>query len=498
MRVLSRRRVLLGVGGLMAAACGSSADEPGGAPSAEPSATSTPTATGPSPEAGPPPGTPDASTKPDASPPPPAPTPEELFSTIDAIVVLMMENRSFDHYLGTLSSDAGYPNRATVTGLKGTETNPAPDGTPVAAYKSTNFTPADPPHGFTAAHAQWNGGLNDGFVKAHAGPDQRDVMGYHDRSQIPFYYWLADNFTVCDHWFSSVLGPTWPNRYYLHAASSGGKTDNTPYFTGGPATVWEKLKAAGKTAKNYAASGVGWYTGAFIGRLLQTNPVRPISEFFADARAGKLPHFSIIDPDFLSNDDHPSHDIRAGQAFAASIYKALAESPQWGQVLFVITYDENGGFFDHVPPPAATDERAEFQRLGFRVPAFVIGPTVRRGHLETGVLEHVSVLSTVKTRFGIAPLNQRMAVTRDLSSCIDPAFYKAPQAPPPGMPTIVMARPAAPGLGAGVGVSSQPELEAMVTRGEIPASMLVDRRPPRERYATWLAEAEALGVVRLE
>lgn len=495
--------MLLGVGGLLAAACGSSTDEPGGAPAPEPSAS--PTTTGaPPPSAPPSPPGPDASPAPDGSPPGEdagpqgPPTAEQLLSTVDAIVVLMMENRSFDHYLGALSSDPGYPNRAAVAGLTGAETNPAPDGTPVASFRSTNFTPADPPHGFTAAHAQWNGGLNDGFVKAHAGPNQSDVMGYHDRAQIPFYYWLADNFTVCDHWFCSVLGPTWPNRYYLHAASSGGKTDNTPYFTGGPATIWEKLKAAGKTYKNYAASGVGWYTGAFIGRLLQLNPVKPIAEFFADARAGTLPHFSVIDPDFLSNDDHPSHDIRAGQAFAASIYKALADSPQWGRVLFILTYDENGGFFDHVPPPAVTDERAEFQRLGFRVPAFVVGPTVRRGHLETGVLEHVSVLSTVKTRFGVAPLNARMAATRDLSACIDPAFYKAPQPPPPGLPTIVMARPSAPGGAVGVGESSQPELEAMLARGEIPASMVVDRRPASERYASWLAQAESMGVVRLE
>ncbi len=485
----------------MAAACGSTPDEPGASADPSPVASSAPTGAPSTVDAAPPTATDagvDAPTDARDAEPSAPPTPEELLSTIDAVVVLMMENRSFDHYLGALASDSGYPNRATVTGLSGAESNPAPDGTPVAVFKSTNFTPADPPHGFTAAHAQWNGGMNDGFVRAHAGANQADVMGYHDRSQLPFYYWLADNFTLCDHWHCSVLGPTWPNRYYLHAASSGGKTDNTPYFTGGPPTIWESLKAAGKTYKNYTASGVAWYTGAFIGRLLQMNPVRQISEFFADARAGKLPNFSVIDPDFLSNDDHPSHDIRAGQAFAASVYKALAESPQWGRVLFVLTYDENGGFFDHVPPPPATDERVEFQRLGFRVPAFVIGPTVRRGHLETGLLEHVSVLSTLRTRYRVPALNARMAGTRDLAACIDPAFYKAPQAPPPGMPTVVMARPSGPGGGAGVGVSSQPELEQMIARGEIPASKIVDRRAPRERYAAWLAEAESLGVVRLE
>ncbi len=489
MRVLSRRRVLLGMGGLLAAACGSSAGDPipepsdGGAgdgatpPTGRPDAATTPNADASSP--------PDASTKP--------PTAEELLSTVDAIVVLMMENRSFDHYLGALKSDATYLNKAQVNGLLGTETNPAPNGTPVPVFKMNNFTPEDPPHGRDAALAQWNNGKNDGFVKEHAGASQNEAMGYHDRSQIPLFYWFADNFTVCDNWYCSVMGPTWPNRYYLHAATSGGKTGNTPFFTGAPDTIWEKLRSAGKTYKNYTAGIVAWYTGGFVGKLLSMNPVKPLSEFFSDAKNGTLPNFSIIDPDFTSNDDHPSHDIRQGQALVASLYKALAESPQWKKVLFVITYDENGGFYDHVPPPKTTDQIAELEQLGFRVPAFVIGPTVKRGHLEKGKLEHVSVLSTVKTRFGVQSLNQRMTDTADLSSCIDPAFYKNPQPPPPGMPQVTVGR-----IPTGIGVSSQPELDIMIARGEIPDTAIVDRRSADVRYRAFLDEAVRVGAVRVE
>lgn len=488
MRGLSRRRVLLGLGGLLAAACGSNA-----APVPAP----TPPAIDPLPASPPPPAaTPDAGGPLDAagadatsSPP----TPEELLSTIDAVVVLMMENRSFDHYLGALASDATYGQKGVVTGLRGTESNPAPSGTNVTVFKSTNFTPADPPHSFDAAHVQWNAGKNDGFVTAHAGSNEADVMGFHDRSQLPFYYWLADNYTVCDNWYASVMGPTWPNRYYLHAATSNGKKDNTPFLTGAPDTIWERLRTAGKTYKNYTAGALAWYTGGFVGKLLTMNPVRSISELFADAKNGTLPSFSIIDPDFTSNDDHPSHDIRQGQAFVASVYKALAESPQWKRVLFVITYDEHGGFFDHVPPPKTVDERPEHEQLGFRVPAFVIGPTVRRGHVESGVLEHVSVLSTLKTRFGVTALNPRMAVTRDLSSCIDPAFYKNPQPPAPNAPQVVVGR-----VPRGIGASSQPELEAMLERGEILDQYVMDRRSPDVRYRAFLAEAERLGSVRIE
>lgn len=161
----------------------------------------------------------------------------------------MMENRSFDHFLGALKTDPTYPGKANVEGLTGAETNPAPDGTPVKVFKMSNFTPKDPPHGWDASRVQFNGGKNDGFVRAHAGETQHEAMGYHDRSQIPFYYWLADNFAICDRWFASVMGPTSPNRFYLNAATSKGKKDNKPIWIGVPPTIWDRLEAKGLTFK---------------------------------------------------------------------------------------------------------------------------------------------------------------------------------------------------------------------------------------------------------
>ena len=424
-------------------------------------------------------------------------TPEELLSRIDAIVVVMMENRSFDHFLGALRSDPNYPAAGGVEGLTGTESNPGPDGGAISAFKMTNFTPEDPPHSWNASHAQWNNGANDGFVKAHSGATQDEVMGYHDRSQLEFYYFLADHFTVCDHWFASVMGPTWPNRFYLHACTSGGKKDNSAYFTGAPTTLWKRLQSAGKTFKNYAAGAVTWYTGAFIGEILNLNPSKPIAEFFTDAKNGTLPNFSIIDPDFFAADDHPSHDIRLGQVFVSSVYRALTESPQWKRTLLVITYDEHGGFFDHVPPPTTTDPIPEFQQLGFRVPTFVVGGMVKAGHVEKTVLEHSSVGATLRDRFGIPSLGPRMDAAASLAVCIDPAKALSPSPPPPNPPTPKLALARAVKGPSGAWVTSQPELAHMVDSGQIPQA-LVDQRPHAERLSGWLREAERLGAVRLE
>ncbi len=414
--------------------------------------------------------------------------PRDLLAGIEHIVVLMMENRSFDHYLGALTSDAAYPGRQGVEGLSGHESNPAPDGRPVTVFKLENFTPEDPPHDWNSAHLQHNGGHNDGFVRCHAGSSEREVMGFHDRSQLPLYYWLADNFTVCDHWFSSVMGPTWPNRFYLHATTSKGKKDNKPLWIA-PRTIWKELAARGLTAKNYAAGPVSWFVGAFPGELVGSNPSASIDSFFEDAKEGKLPHFSLIDPDFFSADDHPSHDIQRGQAFVASIYKALAASPNWSSTLFIVTYDENGGFFDHVPPPQTDDETAEFRQLGFRVPAFVIGPTVKAGFVNRRTLEHSSVAATLRSRFGIRDLSRRMAATHDVTDAIDPAKVGAPAPPPPGMPPVAMTLDDV--LYRDVGTNSQPGLdEAVATRAVNP----VDHQ---ERIRRWLAHAVRLGAVRI-
>src|SRR5262249_31341944 len=154
----------------------------------------------------------------------------------------------------------------------------------------------------------------------------------------------------------------------------------------------DRLKAKGLQGKNYNAGVAAFYAGGYLGKVLSgQNPVVKLDEFFNDAKQGTLPPFAMIDPDFLTNDDHPSHDINLGQALMASIVQAVAQSPQWPRILLCITYDEHGGFFDHVPPPTATDEDAEFRQYGFRVPSLVIGGLVRAGQVNHTVFDHASV-----------------------------------------------------------------------------------------------------------
>ncbi|MDB4943933.1 MAG: Acid phosphatase [Labilithrix sp.] len=422
-----------------------------------------------------------------------APTALDMLREIEAVVVVMMENRSFDHFFGALQRDAKYASKATVAGTKGTETNPAPSGAAVKTYKAGTYTLASPPHSFAACHAQLDGGKNDKFVIEHAGKNQNEVMAWYDRGQIPFYYWLADNFTVCDHWYASVLGPTWPNRFYLHAGTSSGKKDNTPILSGAPETIWDQLKKAGKTAKNYHAGKSGFFSSAFPTKIKAgINPMKKMDEFFADAKAGKLPSVSYIDPDYSVSDDHPAHDIRLGQTFVASIYKALTASPQWGKCLLVITYDEHGGFWDHVAPPAAPDDDPEFKHFGFRVPAIVVGPTVKKGYVSSKPYDHTSVLATLKERFGLDDLTTRSAKANDLTDVFDLAKHGKPSAPPASPPMIMMDAAAL----ATIGENSQEEIEAAIAAGEVPDSA-VDLRSDEDRIASWLRAAEELGAVRV-
>jgi phospholipase C len=428
-------------------------------------------------------------------------TPEELLAGIDHVIVLMMENRSFDHYFGARKLVEGL----AVDGLTGDESNIGLDMVPVPVFKMDNFEPLDPPHTWEECHFQFNLGENNGFVieaeKKHPGFGF-EVMGYHVRDQIPVLYGLADNFTLCDRWFASVMGPTWPNRYYLHACSSDGEKDNSPQpFL---QTLWHRCDDAGLTSRIYFTD-VPWVAGAFPliptvwGKLADgfggfsldaLVGAHDLDRFFADAASGDLPNFAVIDPGFTSNDDHPSHNIQLGQILIGAIYKALAEGPAWGKTLFIITYDEHGGFYDHVPPPETVDENPEFKQLGFRVPALVIGPHVRRGCVNSAQFEHCSVGATLMRRFGIAPLNQRMAEAADLSSCIHPDYVQNPQPGPP----VPLVDASLSDLLAGVGETTSQE-ELLLSAGVA----LDEPTRQRVRGATvrMLKRAEQLGVVKL-
>lgn len=412
-----------------------------------------------------------------------APSAAAMLAAIDTFVVLMMENRSFDHYLGSLRLLEG---RTDCDGLTGAESNPAPGGAPVPVHRLDDFTPADPPHDWDPCHEQWNLGANDGFVRAHAGASQADVMGYHTRAQLPITYAVADAGATCDRWFASVMGPTWPNRFYLHGATSNGRQSNLPVV--GFRNIFAALDDAGVSHTNYY-SDVAWAVGGY-GKLSGN---APIEDFFTAAATGTLPSYSLIDPAFFgggANDDHPSHDVRLGQALIASVVNAIAASPQWGRCLLIITYDEHGGFYDHVPPPVTLDEREEFRQLGFRVPTQLIGPTVRRGEIVSTPLEHASIIATLCRRFGIAPLNARVTGSNDVSACLDPARLGAPHAPPT-LPPVPMARAA---LAKRQPSDAHAELAAALDAMDLPPGL--DRRGDPAVTARFLDWAERLGAIR--
>ncbi|MEZ4380219.1 MAG: alkaline phosphatase family protein [Nannocystaceae bacterium] len=424
--------------------------------------------------------------------------PETLLSGIDHIVVLMMENRSFDHYFGARKLVEG----EASDGLNGDESNSTYQGEVIQVFKMDEFEPQDPPHGWESCHFQFNLGENNGFVieneKANPGFEAQ-AMGYHVREQLPALYELADSFTNCDQWYSSVMGPTWPNRFYLNAATSGDEKDNFP--KPGLQTIWHLLVDADVSSRIYFTD-VPWVAGAFplvptvwsrfaegyagFNLLTLTNPYT-LDNFFDDCEAGTLPSVSFLDPGFTSNDDHPDHNIQLGQVLIGSIYKALAESPLWEKCLLVITYDEHGGFYDHVPPPKTTDDNPDFRQLGFRVPSLVIGPHVRRGCVNSTQFEHVSVLTTIAKRFGLPWLNERHEQANDLSSCIHPDYVDNPQPAPKITPMVVSESVVL----ADVGTStSQEELFAAV------GVELTDAFREKTRASTrrLLKRAESLGV----
>jgi phospholipase C len=341
-------------------------------------------------------------------------------------------------------------------------------------------------------------GANDGFVTQHeldAPGSAHEVMGYHVRAQLPVSYALADNYVLCERWFASVMGPTWPNRFYLNCATSGGMMSNDA--VPGLPTIWDLLASEGVSAANYY-SDLPWVWGGLAN--VETPYTNTLDAFFDAAERGTLPSFSIVEPNYGvlpgsegGNDDHPSHDITLGQIFLGSVYQALAQSPQWERCLLIITYDEHGGFYDHVSPPTAFDELREFQQLGFRVPSLVIGPHVRRGCVDGTQLDHVSPIATVTRRFGLPLLNERVGQTSDVSSAIDPAFLGNPQPPAPIPVLSVSLDEVLRKRGTG-----QEELAALVARGELP--LPASRRHAgagREVALRLLERAQRLGVVRL-
>lgn len=371
------------------------------------------------------PSLPSSSSSSSSSVPPPAPRPllegPAASSPARKIVIVMMENRSFDHWLGWLAADAGYLDAGRVRYGAGfsvdgnvNQTFPGPSGSTATRpmleqlaaenpYRGCGHP--DPGHGWNAGRAQRDGG----FLAPGSGNDFF-ALGYYRGEDLPITAQLARRFTVCDRSFASVLGPTYPNREYLLSGQSGGnKTNALPPSTGFTwDTIYDRLAAAGVSVRSY-------YTDLPVVALFGSRMgayAHKIDDFFTDCAAGTLPSVSFVDPGFLGGsrtDNHPHGDIRAGERFVRDVFAAFARSSHWSEGVFVLTYDEWGGFFDHVAPPILADDRASpvdadnFGQAGFRVPTVVASPFSQRGFVDHRVYDHTSVLRFLEWRFLGAP-----------------------------------------------------------------------------------------------
>ncbi|MDT4933747.1 MAG: phospholipase [Pseudonocardiales bacterium] len=352
-------------------------------------------------------------------------------SGIDHIVVVMMENRSFDHFLGWLPGADG-----KQAGLTFVDRYGIPHSTfHQTQYASCGF--ADPDHSYEGGRIELNNGKCDGWLKA--GSNDSLAISYYTQPDLAFLGQAAAAFTACDRYFSATMAETYPNRFYQHAAQTDRLHNSTTTST--LPTIWDSLAAAGLAGKYYFSDIP--FTALWGTKYAGIS--RPLSEFLVDAAAGRLPQVSFIDPRFMdegsgtSSDDHPHADIRAGEAFLNQVYEAVTSSPNWATTLLVINFDEWGGFYDHVAPTTAPDVSAQTALRGFRVPALVISPRARRGAVDHTVYDHTSILRAIEWRWNLPALTPRDAAAANIVRALD--FGSAPRltAPKFTVPQVVAA-----------------------------------------------------------
>jgi phospholipase C len=380
----------------------------------------------------------------------------DLQNRIKHVFVVMLENRSFDHMLGLsniegIDAVSGQP--AIIEGLNANnDWNLDEHGNKIFVTSPADWSMAyDPRHEFNDVKEQLCGAGGDypqidnsGFVTSYskidpAHPDE--IMKCYTPDQLPVLTALAQEFAVCDHWFSSMPGPTWPNRFFVHAASSAG-LDHSP----SPLTSAESLLFKGYTFEHGTIfdrldkANLSWtiYKGDAFPQVLSISGMnvralegrfREFNDFSSDVNnANFTTSYIFIEPNYghvltgdftYGNSQHPKDDVTRGEGLLKTIYETIRNSPHWENSMLIITYDEHGGFYDHVPPPqtvapgdAITDpgnnaNHFDFKQLGVRVPAVIISPFIPKGVIDSTVYDHSSIPATVESIFGLQPLTER-------------------------------------------------------------------------------------------
>lgn len=373
----------------------------------------------------------------------------DVLPAIGHIVVLMKENHSFDNYFGMLGRGDGFSLDATG---RPTNSNPDRDGNPVFVHHLSS--PWQPWHGldqhWNASHLQYNDGANDGFVRT---TDSAVPMGYWTGQDLPFYYGLARTFPIGDRYFASCLAQTFPNRRFLQAGTARGLVSTrlpNPLEPNPPAgTIWDQLERHHVSWCNYFVElpEIALYPRVLLEHV---GHAKPIEHFYDDCRSGQLPAVSLVTPDLFVISEGETQDIQLGEAFTDSVVDAVMHGPAWARTMLIIAYDEGGGYYDHVPPPASVppddvapdievppDQPGGYDRLGFRVPCIVVAPFAKADYVSHLVYDHTSILKTIQRKWNLPSLTRRDAAATDLLDFLDligaPAFLAPPQLPKPAL-----------------------------------------------------------------
>lgn len=364
--------------------------------------------------------------------------PAPALSGIEHVVVVMMENRSFDHMLGWLPNANGIQ-----AGLTYLDSN----GNSHATHRLNYYvgcTHPDPDHSFAGGRSEYDGGKMDGWLRTTT--NDSFCIGYYEQADLPLFSTLALNFTTLDNYFPSILSSTYPNRVFQHAAQTDRLTNSLDISS--LPTIWDRLLAAGVSCKYYF-SNVPFLA---LWGLKYVGITNLYSDFKADAANGTLPAVSFIDPwftildDGTGNDDHPHADLRKGEIFLREVVTTLAASPNWSKTVLVINRDEWGGFFDHVVPPRViapnnvdTDLVNGQALLGCRVPTLVVSPFTRGNPsaptINSLLYDHTSVLKLIEWRWGLAPLTARDA-SNEVANLAYALNFTSPNTSLPALPVI--------------------------------------------------------------
>ena len=393
----------------------------------------------------------------------PAGHPTPGLEQIEHVVVLMMENHSFDNMLGMVPHQVSGRTKVdglTVKGGRVVNSNPssvapyAIKGPQVSARLASSpcQESGHPTQAWNASHLSWNNGQNNGFVQASTAV----AMWYWDKHSLPTTYSLAQHYPIGQRYFCSVLAQTYPNRRFFFCGTASGLTATNNYaFTTKAAngTIFNQLLEHNISWRNYVQQYPE--SSALIVPEFSLSPgcaarIRPMSSFFSDAASGSLPAFSFLDPNYDVTSEENPQDIQVGERFVAQVVSALTRSRLWHNTALFITYDEHGGYYDHVPPPAAiapdsiapiTNPAAlsnpnvplapgGFNRYGFRVPLFVISPWARSNYVSNVVQDHTSILAFIERKWNLPALTYRDANAHPMTDYFDfqrPAFADPPK-----------------------------------------------------------------------